>query len=79
LQDETDLPQPISVCTQTDFADSLTAAMIDSAHAADAPADEQTEGDDDCKQPADTNRLQRITIELDHANAYLAVSVITSL
>jgi hypothetical protein len=53
--------------------------MIDSAHSADAPADEQTAGDDDCKQPADTNRLQRVTIAFDHANADLAVSAITSL
>jgi hypothetical protein len=56
-----------------------TAAMIDSAHSADAPADAQTAADDDCKQPADTNRLQRISITFDHANADLAVSAITSL
>jgi hypothetical protein len=75
LQDETDLPQKVSVSTETDLANSLTAAMIDSAHSADA----QTAAADDCKQPAGTNRLQRTTIIFDHANADVAVSAITSL
>jgi hypothetical protein len=75
LQDEAELPQRISVSTQTDLA----AAMIDSACLADAPADAQTAANDDCKQPAGTNRLQRITIKFDHVNANVAVSAITSL
>jgi hypothetical protein len=75
LQDETELPQRVSVSTQTDLA----AAMIDSACLADAPAEAQTAANDDCKQPAGTNRPQRITIKFDHVNANVAVSAITSL